>query len=62
MQTQRQRPQFVTQPDCLTAEDAGTVVGICVGLFIVLAGELTYIICFNLLLRVLHLFIDWRTS
>jgi hypothetical protein len=31
-----------------TVEDAGTVVGICVSLLIVLAGALAYIVCFSL--------------
>jgi hypothetical protein len=34
----------------LTAEDASTVVGICVGLLMVLAGVVTCITCFNLLI------------
>jgi len=40
----------------LTAEDASTVVGICVGLLIVLAGVVVCITCFNLFIA---LACDW---
>jgi hypothetical protein len=39
-----------------TAEDASTVIGICVGLLIVLAGVVTGITCFSLLIALAH---DW---
>lgn len=39
-----------------TAEDASTVVGICVSLLIVLAGWLAYIVCFSLLIALTR---DW---
>jgi hypothetical protein len=38
----------------LTAEDASTVIGICVGILIVLAGVLTCITCFSLLITLAH--------
>jgi hypothetical protein len=40
----------------ITAEDASTVIGICVGLLIVLAGVVTGITCFSLLIALAR---DW---
>jgi hypothetical protein len=40
----------------ITAEDASTVIGICVGLLIVLAGVVTGIPCFSLLIALAR---DW---
>jgi hypothetical protein len=47
--------KFLYRTTCKwTGDDTGTVFGICVSLLIVLAGSLSYIICFSLLMTLIR--------
>ena len=51
------------QPRCtLTADDASTVIGLCVSFLVMLAGVLAYIIGFGLLMALVHLWLYWWTG
>lgn len=43
-----------------TADDTGTVFGICVSFLIVLAGTFGYIICVGLLITLLRVWFHWQ--
>jgi hypothetical protein len=50
--------EFFYLPRCKwTADDTGTVFGICVSLLIVLAGTLGYIICVSLLITLIRVLV-----
>jgi hypothetical protein len=46
----------------LTADDAFTVIGICVSLLVMLAGALVCFVCFGLLMVLLHIWLHVPTS
>jgi hypothetical protein len=46
----------------LTCDDVATVIGICVSLLVMLAGALVCIVCFGLLMVLLHIGLHLLTS
>jgi hypothetical protein len=46
----------------LTSDDAATVIGICVNLLVMLTGALICIVCFGLLMVLLHIGLHLQTS
>jgi hypothetical protein len=51
------------RPRCkLTSDDVATVIGICVSLLVMLTGALVCIVCFGLLMMLLHIGLHLQTS
>jgi hypothetical protein len=51
------------RPICkLTSDAAATVIGICVSLLVMLTGAFLFIVCFGLLMVLLHIWIHVQTS
>jgi hypothetical protein len=46
----------------LTSDDGATVIGICVSLLAMIAGALVCIVCFGLLMVLLHICLHLQTS
>ena len=50
------------RPKCkLTADDAGTVIGLCVSFLVMLTGALVYIVIFGLLMAQVQFWLHWWT-
>jgi hypothetical protein len=47
---------------CLTYDDVATVIGICVNLLVMLTGAIVCIVCFGLLMVLLHIGLHFLTS
>ena len=51
------------RPRCkLTSDDVATVIGICVSLLVMLTGALLCIVCFGVLMMLLHFGLHLQTS
>jgi len=51
------------RPTCkLTSDDIATVIGTCVSLLVMLASALVCIVCFGLLMVLLHMWLHVQTS
>jgi hypothetical protein len=46
----------------LTCDDVATMIGICVSLLVMLTGALVWIVCFGLLMVLLHIGLHFLTS
>ncbi len=47
--------------DTLTADDASAVIGVCVSLLVILIGALACVVCFDLLVVLLHIELHLQT-